>query len=58
MGHPNSYFTNRINTAAELFHIGKVDFIIASGDNHTKKYNEPIAMRDSLMAPDFVIASP
>lgn len=49
-GRPNSYFTNRINTAAELYHAGKVDFIIASGDNHIKEYDEPAAMRDSLMA--------
>ncbi|MDE6120360.1 MAG: YdcF family protein [Muribaculaceae bacterium] len=49
-GRPNSYFTNRINTAAELYHAGKVDFIIASGDNHTKQYDEPTAMRDSLVA--------
>lgn len=50
LGLPNSYFTNRINTASELYHSGKVDFIIASGDNHTKQYDEPTAMRDSLMA--------
>lgn len=49
-GRPNSYFTNRINTAAGLYHAGKVDFIIASGDNHTRQYDEPTAMRDSLMA--------
>lgn len=49
-GRPNSYFTNRINTAATLYHAGKVDFIIASGDNHTKRYDEPSAMRDSLIA--------
>lgn len=49
-GRPNSYFTNRINTAAELYLAGKVDFIIASGDNHIKEYDEPTAMRDSLMA--------
>ncbi|MDE6787641.1 MAG: YdcF family protein, partial [Muribaculaceae bacterium] len=49
-GGPNSYFTNRINTAAELYHAGKVDFIIASGDNHTIEYDEPTAMRDSLIA--------
>ncbi len=48
-GRPNSYFTNRINTAAELYHAGKVDFIIASGDNHTRQYDEPTAMRDSLI---------
>lgn len=47
---PNSYFTNRIATAAGLFHAGKVDYILASGDNHTRYYNEPIAMRDSLRA--------
>ena len=50
IGRPNSYFTNRISTAAELYHAGKVDFIIASGDNHTRQYDEPTAMRDSLMA--------
>lgn len=49
-GRPNSYFTNRINTAATLYHAGKVDFIIASGDNHTRHYDEPTAMRDSLVS--------
>lgn len=49
-GGPNSYFTNRINSAAELFRAGKIDYIIASGDNHTKLYDEPTAMRDSLVA--------
>lgn len=49
-GRPNSYFTNRINTAADLYKSGKVDFIIASGDNHTKQYDEPTSMRDSLIA--------
>lgn len=49
-GGPNSYFTNRISTAASLFHAGKADYILASGDNHTLYYNEPIAMRDSLLA--------
>jgi len=45
----NSYFTNRIKTAAELYHSGKVEYIIASGDNHTRLYDEPTAMRDSLV---------
>ena len=49
-GRPNSYFTNRIKTASELYKAGKIDYIIASGDNHTKDYDEPTAMRDSLMA--------
>lgn len=50
VGGPNAYYTNRIITAAKLFNAGKVDYIIASGDNHTKTYDEPTAMRDSLMA--------
>lgn len=45
----NSYFINRIKTAAELYHSGKVEYIIASGDNHTRLYDEPTAMRDSLV---------
>lgn len=49
-GRPNSYFTNRINIASELYHSGKVDYILASGDNHTCKYDETTAMRDSLIA--------
>lgn len=50
LGRPNSYFINRISTAAGLYHAGKIDYIIASGDNHTRLYDEPTAMRDSLMA--------
>lgn len=49
LGGPNSYFYNRINTAVALYRAGKVDYIIASGDNHTKQYDEPTVMRDSLM---------
>lgn len=49
LGRPNSYFTNRIHTTAALFKANKIDYIIASGDNHTRKYDEPTAMRDSLI---------
>ncbi|MDE6716379.1 MAG: YdcF family protein, partial [Muribaculaceae bacterium] len=49
LGRPNSYFTNRIHTTAALFNANKIDYIIAGGDNHTRKYDEPTAMRDSLM---------
>ena len=50
LGRPNTYFTNRIKIAAELFHAGKVDYILASGDNHIESYDEPTEMRDSLIA--------
>lgn len=49
-GATNSYFTARINTAVSLYNAGKIDYIIASGDNHVRHYDEPTAMRDSLMA--------
>lgn len=49
-GRTNSYFVYRIKTASDLYHAGKVDYIIASGDNHTRQYDEPTAMRDSLIA--------
>lgn len=49
-GRPNTYFTSRISAACELFNNHKTDFIIVSGDNHSKAYDEPSAMRDSLIA--------
>lgn len=49
LGGPNSYYINRIRVAAALYHAGKVDYIIASGDNHIKTYDEATAMRDALM---------
>lgn len=50
LGRPNSYFTNRIRTAAALYNAGKTDYIIVSGDNHIATYDEPTAMRDALVA--------
>lgn len=50
LGRPNSYFTNRIRTAAALYKAGKTDYIIVSGDNHVATYDEPTAMRDALVA--------
>ena len=48
-GTHNYYFTHRINAAAELFHAGKVDYLLISGDNSSKHYDEPTMMRDSLL---------
>ncbi len=48
-GTHNFYYTFRIYAAAELFHAGKVDYILVSGDNHSKLYDEPTMMRDSLV---------
>lgn len=48
-GMPNAYFYNRIQAATDLFKSGKVQYIIVSGDNSTKDYNEPEDMQLALM---------
>lgn len=45
----NLYFKYRIQAAAELYHAGKVDTLIVSGDNREKYYNEPVTMRKALV---------
>ncbi len=48
-GQSNLYFKSRMQATAELFHAGKVEHLILSGDNGTKKYNEPEAMQQALI---------
>lgn len=48
-GHINSYFKYRIDAAVELFNQGKIDFILVSGDNATKYYNEPNTFKKALI---------
>lgn len=49
-GHPNPYFTHRIEAAAKLYHAGNIERIVVSGDNSTARYNEPQDMKDALVA--------
>lgn len=49
-GGPNEYFNNRMEAAARLYHAGKVQHLLVSGDNGTMSYNEPRAMRKALIA--------
>ncbi|WP_018108547.1 SanA/YdcF family protein [Bacteroides propionicifaciens] len=49
-GAPNPYFTYRIDAAAALYHAGKIDRIVISGDNREKYYNEPLDMKKALIA--------
>jgi SanA protein len=49
-GRPNQFYAARIEAAAALFHSGKVQGILVSGDNATRWYNEPIAMQKDLIA--------
>lgn len=46
---PNLYFLARMDAAAELFLTGKVRYLLVSGDNHIKGYNEPEAMKTALI---------
>jgi SanA protein len=46
----NLYFTYRIQAAYELYKAGKVKFLLLSGDNHIKGYDEPSDMHDALIA--------
>ena len=45
---PNLFFNNRIRAAAALFHAGKVDYLLVSGDNHRLGVDEPHDMREAL----------
>ncbi len=55
---PNYYFVHRIDATAELYKSGKIKYIVASGDNSRKEYDEASDMRDALIekgVPDSVI---
>jgi SanA protein len=48
-GLPNTFFENRMKTAAELYHLRKIGHIIVSGDNRSRFYNEPLEMKNALI---------
>ena len=45
----NIFYKYRIEKAIELFKSGKIDFLIVSGDNSRKEYNEPAQMKRDLI---------
>ena len=45
----NLYYKYRIEAAVKLFKAGKVDFILVSGDNSTKEYDEPSTIKEDLI---------
>jgi len=49
-GRPNLFFTHRISAAARLYQAGKARAFILSGDNGTRGYDEPTAMKEALRA--------
>ncbi len=54
-GTPGVVLSDRVEAAAELYFLGKVEKLLMSGDNSSQYYNEPGAMRNyafSLGVPD------
>jgi SanA protein len=57
-GRPSEMLADRVATGAALYHAGKVDVLLMTGDNRVITYNEPEAMRQyalSLGVPDDAI---
>ena len=48
-GNSNPYFSYRIAAAASLYREGKVEIVLASGDNSKHWYNEPLKMKEDLI---------
>lgn len=48
-GSPTSVLRDRVSSAAELYHSGKVTKLLVSGDNRFEDYNEPGAMKAYAM---------
>lgn len=48
-GRINLYYKYRINAAVALYKSGKIDFILVSGDNGSKYYDEPSTFKDDLI---------
>ncbi len=49
-GQINLYYDYRIQTAAKLIAAHRIKYLIISGDNGRKEYNEPEMMRSSLIS--------
>lgn len=49
-GYANPYYKYRIEAAAALYHSGKVEYVLVSGDHGHRAYNEPQDMTLDLLA--------
>ncbi len=47
--HINYYYKYRLDAVYKLYKTGKIKYILISGDNSTKRYDEPTSMRDDLI---------
>lgn len=49
-GLPNPYYTFRIQATIKLYKARKIEFVLVSGDNGTRYYNEPNTIKKDLIA--------
>lgn len=49
-GSLNWFFNNRMDAAVQLFQSGKVEYLLVSGDNRFRTYDEPTEMKKALIA--------
>ncbi|WP_204346418.1 SanA/YdcF family protein [Psychroserpens algicola] len=49
-GNVNLYYTYRINAAVALYKAHKIEYILVSGDNGSKTYDEPTTFKADLVA--------
>lgn len=48
-GSTNLYFKFRVEAVARLWNAGKIKYVLVSGDNSQKDYDEPSAMKEALI---------
>ena len=46
----NLYYKYRIDATVELYKAGKIEYVLVSGDNSTKYYDEPSTFKQDLIA--------
>jgi len=48
-GQENLFYRHRVEAAARLFKAGKVEYLLVSGDNSRKDYDEPTTFKEDLI---------
>jgi len=49
-GNINLFYKHRVNATVELYNAGKIEYVLVSGDNSRKDYDEPSDFKNDLIA--------
>ncbi|MFK7834150.1 MAG: vancomycin high temperature exclusion protein [Winogradskyella sp.] len=49
-GNVNLFYKHRLDAAVALYNAGKIEYILVSGDNSRKNYDEPTSFKNDLIA--------